>query len=69
MRPEREHEKELGQVSLQKRKSKGTEKRKGGTPVPVPQSSNTTHKLIWEHSFYSSSFASVCLGTLLGHRR
>lgn len=52
-----------------RRKRKGIGRRKDRTPVPIPRSSDTMHKLIWEHISFSSSFASVCLGTLLGHRR
>lgn len=44
-------------------------RRKDGTPVPIPQFSDTMHTEIWEHNFFSSFFVFVCLGALLGHRR
>lgn len=41
MVPEREHEKELGEFSLQEAKRKGIRRRKDRTPVPIPQSSDS----------------------------
>lgn len=41
MEPEREHEKELGEVSLQEAKRKGIRRRKDRTPVPIPQPSDS----------------------------
>jgi len=60
MRPESEYEKDLGEFSLQEGKREGIGSRKDWTPVSVPWSSDTMHKLIWEHNFFLLSHC-LCL--------
>lgn len=39
--------------------------KKNGTPVPISWFSDTLHRLIWKHNFFSSSFTYICMGALL----